>query len=358
MSGCSARTDEVGPPGRAAKRSLGNTTKSVDQESAQARRSRLYALQDAAKRALPGERVGICCRHVAQDRTTIEVVRRADGGAGYRGLVRCGSVWACPLCADRITAGRRAELLLAIEAAKTRGWCVVLLTLTARHDRGDDLGWWLDAFCRAVKRFKQSKAWRRLDRRVGSIRALEVTHGACGWHPHVHELVFLDGPDDEAVAAIEAARAAWKHALEREGLDCTKVGFDARPGREAGRYVAKEMLGQITKQGRQRSRTVWQLLEAAEQGDEMAAGLFWEYASRFKGRRQLIWSPGLKDALGVAESDDNELVAEEEPAETIALLDYPEWGRVVRARARSRVLDVAETHGAEAVRSFIEHLPP
>jgi hypothetical protein len=76
---------------------------------------------------------------------------------------------------------------------KAKGGEVLLLTLTNKHDRRDDLGALLDGQARALKRFmrgtKAAKAWFDRLGSIGTIRAMEVTHGdANGWHPHYHVL--------------------------------------------------------------------------------------------------------------------------------------------------------------------------
>ena len=62
-----------------------------------------------------------------------------NGKAFYHGLMACGSVWTCPVCAAKIAERRRLELKQAIEAAKVKGFGVYFVTLTIPHGVGDDL---------------------------------------------------------------------------------------------------------------------------------------------------------------------------------------------------------------------------
>jgi hypothetical protein len=70
-----------------------------------------------------------------------------------------------------------------------------MLTQTIPHARRDVLETLLTAFTEALRKFKQWRAYAWAVRAygiVGSIRALEVTHGGNGWHPHAHMVLFLD----------------------------------------------------------------------------------------------------------------------------------------------------------------------
>src|SRR5690554_1611622 len=54
-------------------------------------------------------RVAYCGRFASGD--SVVVKRAADGsGAGLGGVQSCGSVWACPVCSEKINAERQAEL--------------------------------------------------------------------------------------------------------------------------------------------------------------------------------------------------------------------------------------------------------
>jgi len=95
--------------------SLGNNTKSRNPPLANSSR---FALQDHAREVLGG-RLKVCCRAIAThrkldtaSRTTkhVEVVQHTSGSLSYGNLVKCGSVWVCPVCSAKIVAGRREEL--------------------------------------------------------------------------------------------------------------------------------------------------------------------------------------------------------------------------------------------------------
>src|SRR5438552_1083589 len=68
-----------------------------------------WQLQREARALLPHERVAFCMRRIQA--TTVDVFYSPQHqSAHYGGLMVCGSVWVCPLCAAKISERRRAEL--------------------------------------------------------------------------------------------------------------------------------------------------------------------------------------------------------------------------------------------------------
>ena len=68
-----------------------------------------------------------------------------------------------------------------------------MLTLTFPHYLGDNLKALLSRLELALSRFfgaRKAKAIFGQMGKIGHIKALEVTHGRNGWHPHFHLLIF------------------------------------------------------------------------------------------------------------------------------------------------------------------------
>jgi len=67
-------------------------------------------------------------------------VRAGANPAGFGGVQRCGSPWACPgSCSPKIAARRARDIERVVSDALREGLHVSLLTLTMRHRKGDDL---------------------------------------------------------------------------------------------------------------------------------------------------------------------------------------------------------------------------
>jgi hypothetical protein len=342
-------------------------------------RARRFKLQRTAARLLEGQgRVGLCRYSVVSKAAGVELVTSRYGADGearahYEGTQTCGSVWLCPCCGARISEQRRRELNTLLSWARAEGLRPVMITLTARHGVRDRLVDQLDAMKRAKQRLRQRREWRGLrDQIEGTVTATEVTHGGHGWHSHFHEIVLVRAQDeDEAIEAIRILGDVWRRCLEGVGLSGGRAAFDVQGAAAAGQYVGKwgaaeELALGDAKEGRTGGRTPMQLLSDAEAGDTQAAALWKEYAAAFHGRRQLVWSPGLKESAGVEDVDDATAATDErqEEQEEIARagIDYETWKARVARRKRDRraeLLDRAERVGpAAAVAELTEEGVP
>lgn len=349
-----------GPEG-AALGSLAKTGDTPKKTRAQSRQE-LFRLQRHAAAILPRERVSKCRWTVADNSIGVRVVRREHEGefrARFSGLQTCGSVWQCPICSRNVSETRRRELNEALAEARSQGMGVFLMTLTFQHNRGERLKPLLAALKDARKHFTQSRAWRNLKPNIaGTIAALEVTHGANGWHPHFHILLFTTGELTlERLMALHGLSDQWLASLRSFGRDGNGAAFDLDlTGNAAGSYVAKWGAAEELTLGSKKvgkGRNPWKLLEASQNGDRAARAAFEEYAHAFKGARQLTWTKGLKDLLRVTVLEDDQAAdtsdetsfdasPETNHDELVAFLLREDW-KHARKRGRPRLLEAAET---------------
>ena len=151
----------------------------------------------------------------------VSVEKRAER-ANYSGLQTCGSRFTCPMCGPKIAAERAVEIAAALSAHTVNGGRVLLVTLTMRHSRAQRLDGLLDGLGGAWTAIRKDRAFRRLygAHGLGWIKRLDVTHGANGWHPHLHVLVFVDGAmtDVDAHELGAAMFTPWARTLVKLGL--------------------------------------------------------------------------------------------------------------------------------------------
>ena len=343
-----------------------------------------WALQSVARWAVPDSRTARCLRVRQKGRDGVDVLRsRVHFMAHFSGLQTCGSVWVCPICATKISERRRVELLAGMASHQVQGGQVLLLTFTHPHTKADRLGDLLVGEQLALTRFFGSTAGVALFRdmgRVGHVRAWEVMHGrrrevSHGWHPHFHILLFLDRDSGDLGAWEDRLFSVWANACRLGGLDAPSRAHGVRldDGTKAGRYVAKmgleELTGpvwgldaEMTKGHIKRAKdgeTPFDLLRAilGDRGDGEAVRLFREYAGAYRGKRQLVWSRGLRERLGLdADVSDEEIAATpEEGAEVLGRLTLDEWRAVLRCDFRGELLELAR-HGWEHVRRLLDGL--
>lgn len=333
-----------------------------------------YILQSAAKKALRGSKVTRIkvCLTLRIKGAEIHVLRSKNHNTCcYSGLGTCASVWVCSPCAAKISERRKLELQNAIEQHIGRGGDVLLLTLTNPHYLGDKLADVLECQRLALKYFnggRFAKAMNQSIGYIGSVRALEVTHGRKrtinnGWHPHYHILLFVQsGLDLDALRALFYQR--WLKACikaKMPALPDFKHGLRLDDGSKAAAYASKWGLeSEMTKGHIKKSNdgeTPFDLLRAyAYDDDKQAAALFREFAETFKGKRQLHWSHGLKSRFQLEEVTDEELVAEQDDqAAVLGTIELDDWKRILKADVRGEILELAR-HGWEPVERFLLEL--
>lgn len=321
-----------------------------------------------------------------------QVFRAVDGGrARLGGVVTCGQVWTCPVCAAKVAESRRHELSVAMTRHVQAGGRAHLLTFTFPHDLGNrgQLAETLDALARARQRFQNSrrwKAWQAAAERVGGVTSLEVTFGSNGWHPHLHMIVFCgadafgaatvdDATGDLSSACITELAGVWVDALCKVGLcdrahlaDAMRYAFNVRGGEQAAEYIAKwgreskwggssELTRSHAKVGRRRTGAAWhvtpfQLLALVDDGEDDLVSAWHEYAAAFRGRRMLTWSPGLKAHFGVVDLDDEDLAAEGvQPApaeEWVGALTHDQFKAVTAAAQLGALLAFVAERGSSS----------
>jgi hypothetical protein len=274
------------------------------------------------------------------------------------------------------------------------GGRMVFLTLTMRHKRGQELddlwtrgisagwgavtsgrGWMGDqadygvTVPRVVKTGKDAGLTRWASR-IGYARVVETTFGANGWHVHIHALLFVK-PDmswDETKALADSVFGRWSASLVSAGFDAPTLehGVDVKlvgprdstkvseyfsknsfAGRGNAGKLAFEASGGVGKWGRGKNRTPFQILEDLCSGEdypefERDLKRWWVWETASKGKRQLTWSPWLRDYLRLAvEETDDEIAAKELGGDIVLRLRGDQFDAVVSAGAH-KLLDAVE----------------
>ena len=336
-------------------------------ESSEGMRRRRYALHDAAGRLLAG-RIGACGKHPIGGGGT--PIMKAPGRAAYfAGVETCSSIWTCPRCAPRIAEKRRGEVAHAVDLWTRCAGTVWMAAFTIPHNRGQACKPLREAVARCWGKVQAGSPWKRLKQSVGldhTIRAMEVTHGANGWHPHIHVLFFMppDVTDEQAQIFGWRVFDRWARMVERAGFDnCNPSIFKferARNSDAAGDYVAKwgsdrEICFGHMKKGKQGGRSPWQILDDYSQGDGASGGLFKEYAEAFFRARHLTWSRGTKDHFGICELTDADIAgADDLQAETIATVAATDYRNMAYDGKLPALLEAAEADGERGVQLVVQ----
>jgi hypothetical protein len=309
--------------------------------------------------SVPFARVAACGRVTTSDVVEVRGKFYADGspGAYLSGISTCGSVWACEVCSAKIRARRSDEIRVAgqrhLEACGQGGF--VMLTLTMRHDDGDDLDVLLGALLGAWRSFQQSAVWREIrDGIVGTVRSVEITRtGRNGWHPHLHVMLFTGAGFDGRLRELldTLGPRMWAERVERRlGKRPTDgVGFHTKDMSVRDLDYVSKMANEAARADlKSASRSVWQIIDAMGDGETWAVEAFTEYHAATKGLRAIQWSRGLRALYlpeSVEERTDEELAADTEDGIVLDVLD----ARTYRRLARTPVAVVELLEGWEFV---------
>lgn len=345
-------------------------------------RANRFILQSVVKNLLPSSRTAKCLRWPQSNKAGIDVYRSLQHQtASFGGLQTCGSVWIDPVCAAKISERRRNELQQAVDQHHYERGCMFMLTLTAPHQFKDTIGDLLVKHKNALHKFLADWSVNQVLKAMevlGTVKALEVTHGRKrpvnnGWHPHHHDLLFA-GSKGSADKFTFKDTKNWSDELYRRwaaccvaaglGLPTQKHGLKLDDATLALHYITKwgvddELVKGHTKKSNE-GETPWDFLRAvlADPNDKHAGQLFVEFATAFRGKRQLTWSKGLKAHFGIGEVSD-ECLAEKLEASAIYLgsITIEQWRAVLKVEGRVKVLELAEGPGGwDSVQEYLSSL--
>lgn len=343
------------PKKSAAKPALGIYTKS--HSTPENIRFQRFALQAESRKLLPKERVSTCIYRRITKGGGIKLLYNTNRKkANYGNVARCGSGWVCPVCASIISERRKNELMDAVNVHQMNGGSVLLLTLTNSHNASHSLRFLKDGQRKAMKYFfgnRRSQAIFEGIQKVGHVNAYEVTHGANGWHPHHHILLFINGflTNKEMELYRDLLAEFWIECCRKSKLPLPDMrhGLDLQDGSYAEKYISKWGLGdEMTKghikKGREGGKTPFDLLKASALGDEEAGRLFQEFAIVFKGSRQLTWSRGLKKMLLQDEELTDQQIVDDTEKESIQDYEFNivQWHAICNQDKRACILSAAE----------------
>ena len=346
-------------------------------------RANRWALKSTVNKILPNSRTSKCMVLRAPDPlgglSDIELCKSDSlNKAFYQGLYSCGRVWNCPICAAKISERRRLELKDAISVAKDKLLGVHFVTLTFPHGISDDLNDIIAKMSKAYGKLANGKysvktVLKKLvpeSEIYGFIRAVEVTHGKNGFHPHVHMIVFTDCETGSSLLEYVYSNA-WQRACRLSGLPIPsdQHGCTVQDGTYADDYISKwgiedEMTKANQKQSKNKGVTPWGLLRCILDGDDeeyppkRAESLFKVYVNAFKGKRQLYWSNGLRKFLTLSkELTDEELArkADDERAYLLSKITVSQWKTIRTAKKEATLLSIAEINPIAAT-AFIQNL--
>ena len=345
-----------------------------------------WELQHASRSILgPSHRVDQCCMRIRPDFLKAHRDIEVRGGLGrkpyYVGLLTCGLVWICPVCAAKIQAYRALEVRAVIDDHLEKGGSVWMITQTIPHTRFDNLEGLISRFSKAFQSFKSNRKWRAIKSGFdisGYIKALEVTWSAeFGWHPHLHTIFFLDQErkDVDVPAFCAALFAQWQNCTARQGFgELSRKAFSVQDASKVKEYLNKmtgeryvwgsehEITRLHSKKGRRLSYAPFDFLRVYN-GSSLknsidavqAADLFRTYAAAFFGRMHLTYSKGLERPNRKTDEEIAQSLGEVDLV--LATITRFQWRQLLKLPEKAwhgELLRVVEDFGPQGLKYYLE----
>ena len=298
----------------------------------------------------------------------------------YSGVIQCGRVYTCPVCAAKVQERRRLEISKAFDYAYNNNKKVIMVTFTFPHHNKQTLNSMLLKQALAFRKFRQGNVWQKKKVNVGFvglIRSLEVTYGDInGWHPHTHEAWIVDQKVN-AQNFREWISKRWFNVCAKSGLlpdgfhkfdKFLEHSVQITDFASNSEYLAKlddsknwgadrELAKGNVKQAKGKGSHPFEFLSKSLDGDKQSRLLFSEYAESMRGKAQIFWSKGLKLLVGVDELTDEQIAnAEIDASFVLGQLDKEQWSIIVKNQKQAFILDLAETSGFEGVSFYLDTL--
>ncbi|MFL5700636.1 MAG: hypothetical protein ACJ797_26470 [Ktedonobacteraceae bacterium] len=332
-----------------------------------------YKLRASLRRVSTLKRLRSCGLPLGGDM----LARVKDDVHHYAGISTCGFGFACPVCASKIRFHRAHEVSRAVVSALNQGMVALFVTRTIPHCAEDKLAVTLGLLAegrRYVANQKKVKEARQSAGYAGSIAAKEITYGVHGWHPHCHDVEFME--HELSLADFAALSAVYYHYLHKfysrngfEGLSRqhgVRVEHVELDGVALARYVAKlqeggdfrlhtaqELTRSDLKQGRIGSLMPFDILASFfETGDTGLLDLWHEYEREVFGRSVIRFTQGLRARLLPDEPDESDEEKARKEVGGVDVVRFAGWFYRKIARVpglEGKVLTALDTGGFAAL---------
>ncbi|MBA7654442.1 hypothetical protein ES703_62321 [subsurface metagenome] len=303
--------------------------------------------------------VCLCGRNVIPGRE-VEIWERARDQnevtrVSYKNLIRCGSVWGCPVCSYKIRTTRRDELMTMFEGLQSDGYHLIFLTLTKRHKQVDSKYYDRDKFRSYNKDWEKVNTCRKIrnlktDFDIQVIRTVDFTYSFInGFHPHLHNvLAFKTDSDPEIIGEMisKAFIQEWLSLNESAVMEAQKpeiVGNqDCKYGENVMKYIAKvTLIHEMTDAKHAKNVTgininpmaIPDMLRTGEYGyytREQLIEIYGDFYFKVKGIRFMGYTRGLKEKYLIEEKTDHEVVTDTESLASLLLtIEWPVWFLII-----------------------------
>lgn len=282
-----------------------------------------------------------CMTALEQGAAGVQVAYGEDGTDRIGGVFRCSSL-SCQICGPVIRSRRSVEIDAILTAAFEAGDRVLFVTATLSHKLGDELH---DVGRVLTTAWRKALGGRKLRQAgyIGCVRAVEVTCGCNGWHPHIHAAFVFEASRTvgACVLAAKAVGTKYRQSVADAGGFVNRRGFDVQVCRsvhDVARYLADiaddptldptgwslgaELSRMDLKAAHRVGATPTDLLVGAASGLKREAKLWRIYETWAMGRHLIRVAPALSKRYAVKLQSDEEAAAGEAIVDPRAVLTF------------------------------------
>lgn len=286
----------------------------------------------------------------------------------YHGVMKCGSVWRCPVCSKKITDYRQKEVyFLASEWLRNEGE-LSFITLTLRHNKTDSLKMILNRLNGEFRKMQRTSVFSKIKsayKITGFVKSLEITYSfENGWHPHLHLLVFHRSKKTD-----DLHKGLIKQWTKRKVLRATQRAQNAQSvynKNGISNYVTKwDLSAELTKSSfkvskSKRSFTGFALLKSIIEGKfeghkmQFAEWKYQEYIAATYRRHMIHISKEVRKLLTDQDLKSvEEILKDETPDETICKIDKNLWKEIIGKKIEANLLNAYELGGIEGIKKLL-----
>ncbi len=331
-----------------------------------------------------------CLNTPRNTNVTIDLFKSPEAlRAYYATLQTCGSVWTCPVCAQKISEHRKEEIITLVEKAQAAGKYIYMFTWTLPHYRHESCRTVLDRFNKTTRQMKHQKElkksplfkpWSTLLKKYkndGYIVNKEVLYGQNGWHVHSHGLFIFDEKIKDQLQARENFFEAWLKACDlnfkiadapghvlkafvKRSFSLDKLSGDAK--KIYSEYLTKsgivkkekqikdwglehEMTKGHLKKSEYQSLTPFGMLDKIRELNTHSKQSiflkkrFFEYTQAFSGVSFIRWSKGLRQQYEIHWKTDQEIVENKDREDDFyGMFEIPEFKQIQKLKLRGFVI--------------------
>lgn len=287
-------------------------------------------------------------------------VMQKEGKMYISGVSTCSSVWTCPVCSNKINEVRSRDVSLLLNYYLKSSYSLAMVTLTSQHNQWETCQIVKHRELNSFNKMIASRKYKDLCKQYnfeGYIRALEVTIGNNGWHPHIHLAIVLNNTQEALeefsnsvvqlwVSFNKGTNATAQHytpILDVQGIGeyITKWGAsdelvksNHKTSKNAKGYTPFALLKLIRKHGFNSELGQWAYMK------------FKEYSKAFKGAKQLTYSKKLQVKLKEVTTlkTDIEICNErQEDAKPVLFLKNNLFKHIAKNNLQAYVLNILES---------------